>query len=60
MTKPVRCPCRICKLLRTVWPMRSKATISQRNALDAILVEWEAAATEATYLRMKINGTWPQ
>ena len=60
MTKPARCECRICKLLRAVWPMRAKATIQQRNALDAILVEWEAAATEAAYLRMKLNGTWPR
>ena len=59
MTKPARCECRICKLLRAVWPMRAKATIQQRNALDAILVEWECASTSAAYWELKFKGTWP-
>jgi len=60
MTKPARCQCRICKLLRAIEPLRKRASKAQLKALETIFLEWEGAATEAAYLKASLNGTWPQ
>jgi len=59
MTKPVRCQCCVCKLLRAIEPPRKKASPAQLKALETILLRWEEASTSAAYWERKFKGTWP-
>ena len=59
MTKPARCACRVCKLLRAIEPLRKRATKAQLKALETILLKWEDASSSAAYWERKFKGTWP-
>ena len=58
--KPVRCQCRICKLLRAIEPLRKRTTWAEGKALDSILADWEHCSTSAAYWELKAKGTWPE
>ena len=60
MTKATRCECRVCKLLLAIEPLRDKATMAERIALNKILVDWEAKSNDAAYWEMKFKRTWPE
>jgi len=60
MTKPARCQCRICKLIRVIETLRKRATWAQAKALDEMLYDWEHQAMSAAYWELKYKGTWPE
>lgn len=54
-----RCQCRVCRLTRAVVAIQRRVSRRERAVLETLLLEWEAASTDATYYRMRLHGTWP-
>ena len=60
MTRPApKCSCRICNLIRVLLRLAAKGTKAEREAVNQLLLEHEAATTDAVYWRLKYRGEWP-
>ena len=57
--KPRRCNCRVCRIMRPVERLARRGTKAERAAVNQLLLEWEAASTDAVYWRLKYRGEWP-
>jgi chorismate mutase len=49
----------VCKLTAKVGRIKAKLSKRDRAVIEDLLHKWAHESTDATYYRMKLEGTWP-